>query len=1588
MPNSPTLLAASIAAAFGPFAISPSIADPLPTGGKVVAGQASISKPAPNTLQVQQGSANAAIDWQSFSVGRDASVTFQQPSARSIVLNRVVGSDPSQILGRIQANGQVFLINPYGIVFGRDAKVDVAGLVASTANIRNDDFMAGRLRFTSAGQPGAAVVNEGQITVREGGLAALMAPSVANRGTITARLGTVALASGEAFTLDPYGDRLIGWVVPASQLSSVINEGTLSADGGSVQISARAAASVVDGVINLGGTVRARSVGEHGGRVVLDGDRGVLVAGSIDARGVGSGERGGSVQASGATIRLTDAAVVDATGDAGGGTVHLGGGWRGAGGSGVVASTSVDRGARIDVSAVNAGAGGETVVWSEGRTTFNGHIDARGATKGGQVEVSGHRLAYDGSVDAAAAHGTAGTLLLDPGSLVVQSRTAAAPAAGTDVVTTESVNTQLAAGTNVQLTATQDLTVAGRIDARLVSASGTRINAIGANLALSAGGNLALNSDVILDGGSFSGTAGGRVSQASTATLATGGGDVTLQAAQGIALRSVQGARNLALTTTAGSIELAAPIGLTGRFTADVMQAQAGDRVHLNGLLASSPDAQPAVAIDRAAGNNGPAAVQIDDHLIAAGNVFLRGSTVTLAATKAIDTRAGSGGKAGSTVSVDAGQGGIALNGNLYTDNAAVALSAQGDVTQAIASAIGTGTGAITFAAGGTATVSRIQTSSALAASGARVVFDAGTTDTTVQAGTLQVGATGSAANAVDVRSSIKLAGGDSSIVSANDVTMRAATLIETGATGALTIDASRNITIELLKSSGAGTLIRSARGNVKFNQDLGGRAAGDATTARTKGNEDVIAPTLYALDVRAPEGTIEAKGLLLYGLKDAPLTLDMPAPGNLAYGLNLAAKEVDLRGLVFVFDGAVSIQGTQRLVIGNNIRSANGYAMAVGGGELDFYRPTRPDGSEYKNTDIIVAQYADGSLKFFEQLSGVWQESTSFFSVVMPADLPRPTSPVSPAWLDRSLAHAGIVQASLADPAFARSSSAPLRLVSLRDSTSTGTNAVDTAGLASYDPSNQGRHPYVPLVYSAISGDVSFAGTVVTARDSANAVVTTFNVVDVPGTRFIPKILITNDPGASFTPTVTRVGSVLVTNIGRLTLTGNVFETDSQGAHLVADRLGGTDSGGDLRYVALKVASFDTRSIYQDSRISPTRLGANTDLGPCTVAADSCLDDPGYLRPSSTGPSGVFNDYPRGVYPSATTVGRNLGAVVGADAYNATTAGFQAAGYFSLGCVAAGNCERPAVTVTTLPSYRRGEPSNPGGNPNALSSSLAWVSAQPSAASFGRLEYFQSGGTSLFGGPALVPSAAFGSDTTVLGLTPNGGFAGDVYKIGAAVTQTSLGTGLAATRTVLVVNRGIAAGQGITMQVDGTSAYKTSLPTPSLSTLDASAPPTFSTITPTIQSIGYGNSGLVVASGQPPASVYVPVQPPIQRPAQPGLDGQPIEPMATIDSNAASRALNTLQDQASGAEPIAADQAPADTDTLLVLGGRGLAQSLDLGRSGGLGSTRSGSTQVTYEVACTIDAPRTGPDNAKGTDKRSAGRRHADDATPLPPCR
>ena len=171
----------------------------LPTGGQVNAGQATISQSG-STLNVNQTSQRAVVDWNTFNVGKDATVNFQQPNAQSATLNRVNDTQPSQILGRITAPGSVVLVNPQGVYFGKSSSVDVGGLVATTHNTTNKDFMDGQLKLTRNGASGK-VENEGELRAALGGYIALLAPEVRNNGVIVANLGTVAMAAGETFAV-------------------------------------------------------------------------------------------------------------------------------------------------------------------------------------------------------------------------------------------------------------------------------------------------------------------------------------------------------------------------------------------------------------------------------------------------------------------------------------------------------------------------------------------------------------------------------------------------------------------------------------------------------------------------------------------------------------------------------------------------------------------------------------------------------------------------------------------------------------------------------------------------------------------------------------------------------------------------------------------------------------------------------------------------------------------------------------------------------------------------------------------------------------------------------------------------------------------------------------------------------------------------------------------------------------------------------------------------------------------------------------------------------------------------------------------
>lgn len=296
-----------------------------PIGGQVAAGTAHIQYGA--TTVITQTTNRAVINWKDFSVGANETTRFKTLGSNAVTLNRVVGGNPSTIMGKLSSNGQIFLVNPNGIIFGNTARVDVAGLVATTANISNTDFMSGNYHFTNA-PAGSYVINKGTITVRKAGLAALVAPNVRNSGTIQANLGKVALSSGTAFTLDLYGDNLI-----AFDASSIVNAGyvenlgRIEANGGSVMLSVASAENMIENVINTSGYISAQSVGAQNGKILLQGynNSTVQISGTIDASGDGTGQTGGTIHVFANQIDLFAGNLLKASGNLGGGFIETSG---------------------------------------------------------------------------------------------------------------------------------------------------------------------------------------------------------------------------------------------------------------------------------------------------------------------------------------------------------------------------------------------------------------------------------------------------------------------------------------------------------------------------------------------------------------------------------------------------------------------------------------------------------------------------------------------------------------------------------------------------------------------------------------------------------------------------------------------------------------------------------------------------------------------------------------------------------------------------------------------------------------------------------------------------------------------------------------------------------------------------------------------------------------------------------------------------------------------------------------------------------------------------------------------------------------
>lgn len=481
-----------------------------PTGEHVAAGAATFDRPAAGQLNVTQGTDRAVIDWQSFNIGKSAATTFTQPSAGSLAVNRVMGAgtDPTQILGTLTANGRIMILDRNGVLVGRDAKINVGSIVAAAGDIGNKAAMDSTGKITIKDMnPNATVENRGSITAADAGLVALVAPTVRNSGTITANLGKVALAGGDKVTVDMFGDGLIS-IGMNDKMSKVMlkNSGDIIAHGGTVKMTTGAASKLVDNVINTSGIVDVSSVTVKGGNIILSGNADIRAAGTLNADGT-AGNGGGSIKISGKSVKVpgmltastgaTDttaaapaapvtATVTDTTGTTTADTTTTD------------TTTDTAVGATAVVAAAVPANGGNIRIAATKDVGISGTVDAGGSTGGGKVYVTGRDITVN----------KAGML------------TAASAGAG-----------DTGAGGSVKLAATHDVSLNGGLAAG-GSAGGGRITVTGRDVTMNkssslmadsmnpadtgAGGviKVAATRDALLKGGLSAGgnTGGGRIS--------------------------------------------------------------------------------------------------------------------------------------------------------------------------------------------------------------------------------------------------------------------------------------------------------------------------------------------------------------------------------------------------------------------------------------------------------------------------------------------------------------------------------------------------------------------------------------------------------------------------------------------------------------------------------------------------------------------------------------------------------------------------------------------------------------------------------------------------------------------------------------------------------------------------------------------------------------------------------------------------------------------------------------------------------------------------------------------------------------------
>ncbi len=722
-----------------------------PADGNVSAGTATINQSG-LTTDIHQSSQRAVIDWRSFDVNANERVRFYQPGSSSITLNRINDSKASQIDGHIEANGQIMLLNQNGIVFGAGSRVDVAGLIASTSQVNEAAFMSGAttLAMTPGGNSAAKVINEGTLSARDAGLIGLVAPTVENNGVIEARLGKVTLAGAERVTLDLAGDGLISIDVDDQFNGKVINRGSITADGGTIVLTATRARNAVENSIVNTGTLRANTVSNKNGRIILSAGgthkdkparapsevAAVKNAGAITAAS-------GKIEITADSIELADTSLVDASAVNGGdgGIINIGGAYQGGSSLATAQWVEVARGSTTRSNGDANGNGGTIIFWADRLMTYRGDIEAEGGDEGGNggfVEISGkNHLVFDGRVSTAAAHGRDGTLLLDPTNITIssgadQNVTVTSPYSptfddATSVLNITTLQNALALGNVIvqtRATGSQagDITVSSAItwtsgttltlDAHNNIVINQAVSAGAGNLTLIAGNDVQINnnltgtgnltlmpgSDGVTVGVGASAVGTFNITTAEFARLVNGWNNITLGRATATAamdLRATTWVDNLTLQSGSGTINVN---GIQNMGTNTLSIITDGD---INLALANALTGTGALSIRQASvgtaiglGNSQTGAINLTTTEIA--RIKDGWASITFGRTDSTGEINVGAVSFTDTLTLQTGSGAINLNGILNMAANALTLRTDSDINVAVANGL-TGTGALSI---------------------------------------------------------------------------------------------------------------------------------------------------------------------------------------------------------------------------------------------------------------------------------------------------------------------------------------------------------------------------------------------------------------------------------------------------------------------------------------------------------------------------------------------------------------------------------------------------------------------------------------------------------------------------------------------------------------------------------------------------------------------------------------------------------------------------------------------------------------------------------------------------------------------------